>query len=119
MIAIGIASVDNLQRDCRTASDAVVIGIEAACGELIAATAGASTIRLTRTVKSALEKLLIDGAVIDASAPGPLPGILPAVTGATLEAIVLWLTQRWSTRDTITKDSPKLKLHHPNHLARW
>lgn len=89
MVTIIITSIDNLQRNRRPASDAVIIGIEAAGRQLIALTAGASTIRLSRTIQAALEELLIDGAVIDARASRPLPGVLPAVTSAALKSIVL------------------------------
>ena len=93
MVSIVITSIDNLQRDGRTASDAIVIGIEAARRQLIALTAGASTVRLPRAIQSALEMLLIDRAVIDARASRPLPGVLPTVTSAALKAIVLRQTE--------------------------
>ena len=92
MIPIIKARIDNLQRDGRTARDAIVIGVEAARGELVAATAGASTIRLADAVEAALEEFLVDGAVVDAGAAGPLPCILAAVAGAALEAVVLLRT---------------------------
>ena len=46
MVSIVITSIDNLQRNRRTAADAIIIGIEAARRQLIALTAGTSTIRL-------------------------------------------------------------------------
>ena len=89
MVTIRIACIDNLQGDCGTACNSIVIGIEAACGELIAASAGAPTVRLAGTIYAALEELLIDGAVINPRATRPLPVILAAVTCAALKAIVL------------------------------
>lgn len=89
MVSRRIAGIDNLQRDHGTASDAIVVGIEAACKELIAATAGLSTVRLATAVDLALEELLVDGAVIDARAAAPFPRILSTVTGAAHPAIVL------------------------------
>ena len=89
MVSIVITSIHNLQRNGRTASDAIVIGIEAARRQLIALAAGASTIRLPRAIQATLEELLIDRAVVDARASRPLPSVLPAVTSAALKAIVL------------------------------
>ena len=94
MIPIIITRIDNLQRDGRTARDAIVVGIEAAGGELVAATAGAAAVRLANAVELALEEFLVDGAVVDAGAAGPLPGVLATVAGAALEAVVLlWTPQ--------------------------
>ena len=95
MIPIIKTRIDNLQRDGGPARDAIVVGIEAASGELVAATAGAAAIRLADAVEGALEEFLVDGAVVDAGAAGPLPGILAAVAGAALEAVVLWWTLQY------------------------
>ena len=84
-----ITSVDDLQRHGGPASDAVVVGVEAARRQLKALTAGASAIRLPRAVEATLEELLVDRAVVDAGAARPLPIVLPAVTGAALPAVEL------------------------------
>ena len=93
MVSIIITSIDNLQRNRRTASDAIVIGVEATRRQLVALSAGASTIRLPRAIQAALEELLVDGAVIDSGASRPLPCVLAAVTSAALPAIVLRPTE--------------------------
>ena len=93
MVSVVVTSINNLQRNGRTASDAVVIGIEAARRQLIALTAGTSAVRLPGTIQATLEELLIDSAIIDARASRPLPSVLPAVTGASLKAIVLRQTE--------------------------
>ena len=89
MVTIIIASIDNLQRDRRTARDTIIVGIEAARRQLKALTACSSTVRLACTIQATLEELLIYGAVVDAGATRPLPGVLTTVTGASLPAIVL------------------------------
>lgn len=86
MVARGIARVDNLQRDRRTASRAIIISIKAARRELIAATASTSTIGLARAVEMTLEKLLVDGAIVEARRARKLPINL---TGAALISIIL------------------------------
>ena len=50
VVAVVVARIDNLQRDCGTAGDAIVVGVEAARGELVAATAGAAAVRLAGAV---------------------------------------------------------------------
>ena len=118
MVASKVARIDNLQSDCRTTCDAIVIGIEAACGELIAATASASTIGLAAAIYAALKELLVDCTIIDAVIAGPFPGIISAVTSTAHPAIVLWQSQQLSTEMMVIKDLPKWKLHHPNQLVR-
>ena len=90
MVAGRVARIDNLQGDCGAACDAVVVCIEAAGGQLVATATGASTIRLAATTYTALEELLIDGAIVDAGAAGPFPRILSAVTSAAHPAVVLF-----------------------------
>ncbi len=89
MVASGVTRINDLQGDCGTASDTIIIGIEAACGELVAATASATAIRLAAAVYVALEELLVDGAVVDTRAACPLPRILSAITSAAHPSIVL------------------------------
>lgn len=103
MVANRVTRIDNLQRDCGAACDTIVVRIEATCGELVAATTCASTIRLTSAIQSALKELLVDGAVIDARAAGPFPGVLSAVTGAAHPAIILRKIQYWSVKVAITR----------------
>lgn len=73
MVASRIACIDYLQGDRRAACDTTIIRVEPACGELIANTASASTIRLAGAVYAALEELLVDRAVVDARTAGPFP----------------------------------------------
>ena len=87
-------SIHNLQRNRRPAPDAIIIRIEAARRQLIALTAGAPAVRLAGAVQAALEELLVDGAVVDARAARPLPGVFAAVAGAALEAVVLRRTEK-------------------------
>ena len=89
MIAVRKARVDNLQRDRGPAARAVIVRVEAAGRELVAGAAGAAAVGLAGAVEGALEEFLVDGAVVDAGAAGPLPGVLAAVAGAALEAVVL------------------------------
>ena len=89
MIAIREARIDDLQGDGRAARDAIIVGIEAARGELVAGAAGAPAVWLASAVQGALEKLLVDGAIVHAGATRPFPIILAAITGAALKAVVL------------------------------
>ena len=90
MIAIRETSINNLQRNRRSAPGPIIIRIEAAGGKFEAGSAGATAVGLAGGVDGTLEELLVDGAVVDAVAVGvPLPGVLTAVAGATLEAVVL------------------------------
>ncbi len=107
MVSIRIARIDNLQGDGRTACDTIIVGIEAACGELIAAAAGATTIRLAGAIEAALEELLVHGAVVDARATRPLPSILAAVASTALKAVILWQTQYGTFKGATTQDLPK------------
>ena len=90
VVAVGKAGIDNLQRHRGPAPDAIVVRVEPARGKLKALAAGASAIRLPRAVEAALEEFLVHGAVVDAGASRPLPGIRAAITSATLVAIELW-----------------------------
>ena len=89
VVTIREARIDNLQSDGRPAPRAIVVGIKAACGELIASSASTAAIRLASAVEGALEKLLVDGTIIHARATRPLPRILAAVASAALKAVVL------------------------------
>ena len=89
MVASRVTRINDLQGDCGTTSDTIIIGIEAACGELVAATASATAIRLAAAVYAALEEFLVDGAVVDTRAAGPFPRILSTITGTAHPSIVL------------------------------
>ena len=73
MVTIRVTCINNLYRDCGTACDAVIVGVEARCGELIAGTAGTSTIWLAGAVQGPVKEFLVDGGVVDTRAAAPLP----------------------------------------------
>ena len=91
VISVRVTSVDNLDRDRAPRADAVVVGVEATGGELVALPARGTAIGLAAAVELTFEELLVDGAIVDARAAAPLPGGLAAVAGGAHPAVVLWV----------------------------
>jgi len=97
VITSRITRVDNLHRDGGTRADAVVVGVCAAGGELVALAAGGAAVGLAGGVEVAGEELLVHGCVVEAGGAGPLPGGLAALAGGAHPAVVLWVrVSAWS-----------------------
>jgi len=89
MIASGVASINNLHRDCRTRAHAIAVYVRTAGGEFVALATGAATVGLVRGVDGAAEELLVHGCVVETGAAGPLPGGLAAVASGAHPAVIL------------------------------